>query len=343
MWAIKIEPVSFADIGIKEREDLEQWVIDHPELLGEDLLVITSEFDRFDKTRRRLDILALDSNLSADSKGVLVVIELKLDANRSLADQQAIRYAAFCSTMSMEDITALLAKRIKTTFVEASTRICEFLKMDELPKLSNHPRIILAAGSLDDSELTSCVLWLRTFGIDISCVELTPYRLPTSETILVPRTIIPLPEAIEYIISVEQKEAAEACSITGSFFDRGNFDTSDLEKRLRTTLSRPGNLTPRLVSLLEVLLSEDKEWDREEIKQKLSENHVGRDIGQTGRYLSNLSQFLTKKSNPHLRQVIGFTSDGGGQVKDNYRIFPEYRDLLKSLIEEWHKDKAISR
>jgi hypothetical protein len=338
---LKVEPVSFAEIGIKEREDLEKWVIDYPDLLGEDLLVITSEFDKFDKTHRRLDILALDSNLSSDLKGTLVVIELKLDANRSLADQQAIRYAAFCSTMKMEDIVELLAKRIEVDPEDASAKICEFLGVDELPNLGNHPRIILAAGSLDDQELTSTVLWLRTFRVDISCIELTPYRLPkTSQIILVPRIIIPLPEAIDYVISVEQKDASEVRSITGSFFDRGNFGSPELENRLRATLSRPGNLTPRLVHLLEILLSEDKEWNREDIKQKLFiEKKVGSDIGQTGRYLSNLSQFLTKKSNSHLRQVIEFTSDGGGQIKNDYRIVPEYRELITFLIRERNEGK----
>jgi hypothetical protein len=327
---IKVEPVSFAEIGIKERDDLEEWIIDHPDLLGEDLLIITSEFDRFDKTHRRLDILALDSNLSSDSKGVLVVIELKLDANRSLVDQQAIRYAAFCSTMKMEDVVTLLAKRLKVTSEDASAKICEFLGEDELPNLGNHPRIILAAGSLDDSELTSSVLWLRTFGVDISCVELTPYRLPkSSQILLVPRTIIPLPEAIDYIISVEQKEAAEVRSIIGSFFDRGNFDDTELKNRIKATLNRPSSLTPRLVKLLEILLSEDKKWDREEIKKKLYEKKVGSDMGQTGRYLSNLSQFLTKKSNPHLRQIIDFKSDGAGGLKNDYQIVPEYRELQK--------------
>ena len=174
--------------------------------------------------------MALDSNLSSDSKGVVAVVELKLDANRSLADQQAIRYAAFCSTIKMEDIVALLAKRLSITLEDAATRICEFLGVDKPPMLGNHPRIILAAGSMDDPELTSCVLWLRTFGVDISCVELTPYRLPKSlQIILVPRIIIPLPEAIDYVISVEQKEASEVRSITGSFFDRGNYSYPILE------------------------------------------------------------------------------------------------------------------
>jgi len=334
---IKVEPVSYADIGIKERGDLEQWVIDHPELLGEELLVITSEFDRFDKTHRRLDILALDSD------GVLVVIELKLDVNRSLADQQAIRYAAFCSTIKTKDLVIFLAKRLNVTLEDASTKISEFLGVEELPALGNHPRIILAAGSLDDSELTSSVLWLRTFGVDISCVELTPYRLPkSSQIILVPRTIIPLPEAIDYVVSVEQKEAEEVRSTIGSFFDRGNFDDLELKIRLKATLNRPSNLIPRLVRLLEILLSEDKKWDREEIKDKLYEKKVGSDKGQTGRYLSNLSQFLTKKSNSHLRQVVEFKTDGAGGLKDDYQIIPEYRELLKSLIDEWNKSRTMS-
>lgn len=200
----KIEPVSFSDLGIKERQDLEQWVKNHPELLGEKLLVITSEFDKFNYSDRRLDILALDSD------GFLVIAELKLDANRSLADQQAIRYAAFCSTMTMNDIVTTYADFINSSLEEASEKICEFLEVDELPELGNSPRIILAAGSFDDRELTSCVLWLRNFKIDISCVELTPYRmLNSSQIILVPRIIIPVPEIKSHQIEVERKEALQ--------------------------------------------------------------------------------------------------------------------------------------
>ncbi len=197
----KIESLHFSDIGITERNDLEQWIIAHPELLGEDLLVITSEFDRFDKSNKRLDILALDS------EGVLVIIELKLDASRSLADLQSIRYAAFCSTMIMENVIELLSGFKKISVEEASVKICEFLRSKELPELNNRPRIILAAGSIDDQELTSCVLWLRNYGVDISCVELTPYRLPDyCQIILVPRIIIPLPEAKDIQIRAEKKE-----------------------------------------------------------------------------------------------------------------------------------------
>ena len=85
-----------------------------------------------------------------------------------------------------------------------------FSRSRRAPELNDRPRIILAAGSVDDQELTSSVLWLRRFGLDISCVELTPYRLPDGDIILVPRVIIPIAEARSYLVGIERKEAVQA-------------------------------------------------------------------------------------------------------------------------------------
>ena len=200
-----LRPVAFDSLGVDERRHLEEWVIANPKILGEPLLVVTPEFDRFDKSARRLDVLALDKN------GALVVVELKLDIGSTFADQQAIRYAAFCSTMTMEQVVEQFARHHGISEEETEARICEFIEAEELPELGDRPRIILAAGSMDDAELTSCVLWLRRFGVDITCVELTPYYIgPDRQILLVPRVIIPLPEARNYMISVEQKEVSRA-------------------------------------------------------------------------------------------------------------------------------------
>lgn len=199
----RVEPVDFADIGVNERHDLESWVVAHPELLGERLLVISVEFCRFDRSSKRLDVLALDS------EGVLVIVELKLDVAGSHADLQAIRYAAFCSTMTMQDVIEEFASHRHVSSEEAEQIALNFLALDELPELGDRPRIILAAGSVDDQEITSCVLWLRRFGLDISCVEISPYRMPDGGIVLVPKTIIPLPETREYTVQVEKKEVAK--------------------------------------------------------------------------------------------------------------------------------------
>ena len=142
-------------------------------------------------------------------KASLTVIELKRDAAGTLADLQAIRYAAFCSTMTLERIIELRSEYTKKDKETAEREIREFVGDSDL--LKQKPRIILAAGGFDDQELTSCVLWLRQFGVDISCVEITPYRTDnTSKLILVPRVIIPLPETEQFMIGAERKEVEEA-------------------------------------------------------------------------------------------------------------------------------------
>ena len=68
-----------AEAGLTERAHLQEWVIEHPEMLGDGVLIITFEFDRWRNSsgtseRDRLDVLGLDR------KGTLVVAELKRDA-----------------------------------------------------------------------------------------------------------------------------------------------------------------------------------------------------------------------------------------------------------------------
>jgi hypothetical protein len=204
----RVSAIPLAALGIKEVSDLEAWVCKMPELLGEELLVISSEFSHFDKSDRRLDVLALDKECT------LTVVELKLELDGTFADQQAVRYAAFCSTMTTADMIKEMATYHGLSEGEAVNRISKFLGVAGLPELNNRPRIILAAGSLDDQELTSTVLWLRSFGVDITCVELTPYRLPSSNQLfLVPKIIIPLPEAKDFTVQVERKEVAKAQTV----------------------------------------------------------------------------------------------------------------------------------
>jgi hypothetical protein len=123
--------------------------------------------------------------------------------------------------------------------------------------------------------------------------------------------------------------------------EKGDFDSLVLKEKVRATLARQSDLTPRLVCFLEILLSENRVFGREEVKQKLYQQGIGSDFSQTGRYLSSISQFLTKTSNPHLRQVIDFTSGGpAGETKDNYQLLSEYRELVQSLVDVWSARNA---
>jgi len=60
-------------LGFAERNHLQEWLANQPDALGEELLIIQKEFDGFEDTRERLDLLAIDK------QGGLVIIENKLD------------------------------------------------------------------------------------------------------------------------------------------------------------------------------------------------------------------------------------------------------------------------
>lgn len=185
------------------------------------------------------------------------------------------------------------------------------------------------------SEVISAVLWLRESEINIECIRLTPYFDQKGELFINPEIIIPLPEAKDYIEKKESKQKEMKQSGKSSFsLEKSNLEPEQLKIRIIESLTRDSDLTPRFRAFLEIISQEDRIYNRDEVKQGLYEAGVGNDIGQSGRYLSNISQFLTKKSNPHLRQVVEFESGGThGETKENYHIISEYRELIQLALE----------
>ncbi len=99
--ATPAERVRLTEAGLLERQHLQEWVIAHPEILGEDVLIITFEFDRWitgagAPTWERLDVLALDR------AGRLIVAELKRDVAPDAVMVQALNYAAMARGFSLD-------------------------------------------------------------------------------------------------------------------------------------------------------------------------------------------------------------------------------------------------
>lgn len=192
-----IEEENFSEMGVWERNHLEEWIRKCPKILGEQLLVVTTEYDKFDKTNNRLDILAIDTN------GKLVIIELKRDVADKFTDLQAIHYAAYISTHTFNDIVEIRAKYCDKSEEEVDEEIRDFIENDEFSDFDNQPRIIIVANQFKEETLAS-VLWLRDIGVDITCVKLESYVVG-EKIIITPDIIIPLPEAKNFMINREQK------------------------------------------------------------------------------------------------------------------------------------------
>jgi hypothetical protein len=324
---IKLSQTTFQVEKLKERYDIQEWIEKNPEIIDENLLIIGKEVVL--PSDIRLDLLAIDK------KSNLVILELKRDTSGKNIDWQAIKYASYCSSFSNTDIFRQYAEYLGTNEDEAETRIEEFIEAENFESLNEKQRIILVSKDFH-SDVVSSVLWLRDYGIDISCVKLTPYSDGEGNLFIVPNKIIPLPEAEDYLVKKEKKQKEVRQSKMSSFsLEKSDYDDDRLKKELKSSLLKQSDLIPRVNEFLKIILSDNRKFDREELKEKLFERNIGSDVGQAGRYLSNISQFLTKKSTPHFRQIISFETGGAnGEVKNNYYVLENYRKLLKEVLEE---------
>ena len=203
---INAEPTTFKEQKLKERQHLQEWIAKSPDVLGEPLLIIQKEFDGFDQTHERLDLLALDKD------GRLVIIENKLDDSGKDVTWQAIKYASYCSSLSQEEIIEIYAKYLTKSKGEAKDMILSFFEKEELDDLNLNPentqRMIFVAANFR-KEVTSSVLWLRNFGIDVSCVKVSPY-IYNGKLMVEFDQIIPIKEAEEYIIKMAEKKKVDS-------------------------------------------------------------------------------------------------------------------------------------
>ena len=198
----QVDAISFVAEGIKERQELQQWLLGCPDALGEDVFVIAEEFGDWEDSRRRIDILALDR------EGNLTVIELKRTDDGGHMDLQAVRYAAMISSMSFEDVIRAHEEFSAARNIEgnARERICKFLDVPliEPYEISSIPRIVLVAQDFS-LEITTTVLWLVERGVDIRCVQAAAYRV-NGGVFIDFKQILPLREASEYQVKIRQKD-----------------------------------------------------------------------------------------------------------------------------------------
>lgn len=323
---IRLTPTKFQTLNLKERYDIEEWIENSPKILGEDLLIISKELPL--PSGIRLDLLTIDKNAN------LVIIELKRDDSGRNVEWQAIKYASYCSNFLKEDIFEYYAVYLGSDEDEAQLKIEEFID-EEIENLNEKQRIVLVSKEFH-SDVISAVFWLRDYEIDVVCVRLSPYLDGSGQLFITPDIIIPLPEAKDYIMKKEAKQKELKRSTRSSFsLEKSDLTDDELRKELIKTFQRKSNLTPRIIAFFEIISCEKRIFQRDEVKSRLfEEKHIGKSIGQAGRYLSNISQFLTKKSNPHLRQIIEFELGGMGETKDNYRIVPQYLTMLREVLKE---------
>lgn len=196
-----LDELSFAELGVFERRDLQRLLRAHIGVIAPDVLVIAEEFSEWDQSRRRIDLLGVDCG------GNLVVIELKRDQEGGHMELQALRYAAMVSGMTFARAAEVFQDFLASSGGQGVARdlLLEHLGWDEPREEDFAPdtRIILVAADFG-KELTTTVLWLNDSTLDIRCVQMKPYRLDGQVLVHV-QQIVPLKEVEEYQVRVREK------------------------------------------------------------------------------------------------------------------------------------------
>ncbi|MBD3180388.1 MAG: DUF4268 domain-containing protein [Candidatus Latescibacteria bacterium] len=208
----ELNQCTFSELGFKEREHFQEWIVKTPSIFGEELLILQKEFSGFSDTRERLDLLALDK------QGDLVIIENKLDDSGRDVTWQALKYTSYCSNLSKDDISKIYQDYLDKYNKEqnAEEKLAEFMELEDYDELEinkgSSQRIILAAANFR-KEVTSTVLWLLNYKLRIKCFKLTPYSLG-DQLFLTVDQIIPTKDAEEYMIGMAEKVQDEIDSKT---------------------------------------------------------------------------------------------------------------------------------
>jgi hypothetical protein len=204
----KIPETMFLENDIKERNNIEEWIRKDSSILGEELLIIAHEYDKFE-VNERLDLLALDK------EGNLVIIEVKRDRTGGNVDFQAMKYCSYCSTFKPNQIIEMYEEynkkfNIKEDAIESIMNFLDIDSEDLLNEVLNNGQRIIIVGKEIDKRILSVCAWLSQNNINIKCMTIIPYKLNESDEIIVDiNQLIPAYSIEEYYINKKKIEKSK--------------------------------------------------------------------------------------------------------------------------------------
>lgn len=236
------KPVSFA--GHVSEAQLESWIVDSPELVGEPLLVLGQQLADFEEDQDRLDVLAIDAD------GELVLIELKVTDSFRVTDLQALAYAGAYASREPGELAQTLRwtmqKRAEAThdgtapageqsqpstsemtaadgsavadpdtqataqisLDESKERIAGFLELDDFDawQPSQHVRIKLVAPTFPRRVLKT-VKWLGdVYNMPIEAIAVRLFSQGSGQYSLTFERLLPLPDEGEFDMTIRRRE-----------------------------------------------------------------------------------------------------------------------------------------
>jgi len=311
---------SLAANNRKEKEDLEKWIKTNSKILGDDILVFGEQV--WTKSGP-LDFIGIDNT------GNLVIVELKRDKLARDVLAQAIDYASDVANWDMEKLNEICLKFSGNSLEDHIAEKFENIELKDLI-INKAQRLLLVGFSIDEA-LSRMIEWLSSkYDLGINAIILN-YVVTSSGNELLSRTVI-IPEEVE-------KEKTNKKTFTIPMSDEpGNYEPEKLKELLQIYLNNNQWSSKRIKNiLLPVLLKKDK-INRDQLKKefvKVEAISGGTESeNQAGYFIALISGQLGQAKKDYLRQIIHYEYPRVPWEKDNFSIKPEYKELVKEILEE---------
>lgn len=313
---LEILETSMIEAGRKEEENFEKWIKTHPQILGEDIVIIGEQV----KTKTGLvDFIGIDKS------GNLVIIELKRDKLAREVLAQAIDYASDISSWDVDKINEVCVEYTKFSLEEYLTEKFGKINLEELT-INETQRILLVGFSVDES-LERMIEWLSEYGVSINFIILKYIKTKGGKELLAQTVIIP--EEIE-----KERSRRKQFKILMSD-EPGQYSEDELRELLISYLSKNRDTPRRIREILLPMCLENEIVTREMIKKELVERREAKDSTQAGKIVATISREIGLAKMDYLRQIIEYEKDPSNpQEKENYRLKKEYKNLVDSVLKE---------
>lgn len=211
---VTLKPVPFS--GRVDELTLERWIVENPDLVGEDLLVLGHQLAEFEEDKDRLDVLALDKT------GEIVLIELKVSEDFRVTDLQALAYAGAYAKRTAKDFAATLLRHMRKqasndpaaagdpglTIEDARAAIVSFIEVDDFAEWepSQHVRIKLVAPNFPRRVLQT-VKWLGdVYSVRLEAITIRLFETAPQKYSIAFERLLPLPSEEQFDMTVRERE-----------------------------------------------------------------------------------------------------------------------------------------
>ena len=208
--ATAAKPIGLAAAGLRERDHLQEWVIEHPEVLGSAVKIVAFEFGSWTghtgaKEHDRLDILALDGD------GHLIVVELKRDKAPDTVEMQALKYAALVSRFTRDDLDQVHARYLSKSRNDDVSVEDAASELDAWAEISEEslrlPNIVLMATDFPQTVTATVVFLHQQLGLNIKLLVFQAYQ--TANDVLVTVSQHYPPAGIEEFVLTPEVDKAQ--------------------------------------------------------------------------------------------------------------------------------------